>query len=109
MQKTALGATESMDWTHVERTVDCIEQLQKEGYTVVALEQAEGSIDLRDYAPKGPTALVFGHEVIGVAQEVVDTCDAVIEIAQFGTKHSLNVSVSAGIAMFEMHKKLTAQ
>jgi tRNA G18 (ribose-2'-O)-methylase SpoU len=107
MQKTALGATESMDWTHVESTVECIKSLQNDGYTVVALEQAEGSIDLREYVPQGPTALVFGHEVVGVAQEVVNACDAIIEIAQFGTKHSLNVSVSAGIAMFEIHKKLT--
>ena len=106
MQKTALGATDSMDWTHMEHTLDCVKALQQEGYEVVAIEQAEGSVDLRDFEPKGPTALVFGHEVIGVAQEVIDACDAVIEIAQFGTKHSLNVSVSAGIAMFELHRKL---
>jgi len=63
---------------------------------------------LRDYAPEAPTALVVGHEVIGVAQDVVDACDDVVEIIQFGTKHSLNVSVSAGLAIFDLHRKLTS-
>jgi tRNA G18 (ribose-2'-O)-methylase SpoU len=95
-------------WTQHENTLSCLKQLKSEGYRIAALEQAENSIDLRDYAPQTPTALVLGHEVIGVAQDVVDACDDVVEIIQFGTKHSLNVSVSAGLAIFDLHRKLTS-
>ncbi len=106
MEKTALGATATVPWSHWDSTLDAVADLQGKGYTVVALEQAEGSIDLRDYRPAGPTAVVLGHEVIGVAQAVVDACDATVEIRQFGTKHSLNVSISAGLAIYEFHKHL---
>lgn len=108
MEKTALGATQTVEWTHVSDTLEALQSLKDQGFTLAALEQAEDSIDLRNYQPKGPTALVLGHEVIGVAQEVVDACDDVIEIVQYGTKHSLNVAVSAGLAVFELHRGLTA-
>lgn len=108
IEKTALGATESVPWTQHEDTMSCLKQLKAEGYRIAALEQAENSVDLRDYTPEAPTALVLGHEVIGVAQEVVDVSDDVVEIIQFGTKHSLNVSVSAGLAIFDLHRKLTS-
>lgn len=106
MEKTALGATETVPWRHWEHTLQAVAHLKEAGFTVVALEQAEGSIDLREYRPQGPTAVVLGHEVIGVAQEVVNACDAALEIKQYGTKHSLNVSVSAALAIYELHKQL---
>ena len=87
----------------------CLKELRKEGHRIAALEQAERSIDLRDYHANGPTVLVLGHEVKGVAQEVVDFSDDVIEIKQFGTKHSLNVSVSTGMAVYELHKQLSSE
>lgn len=107
IEKTALGATESVPWTHVESTAEAIAHLKKEGFTIATLEQAEGSIDLREYRVEGPTALVLGHEVIGVDQAIIDAADHCIEIKQFGTKHSLNVSVSAGLAIYELHKQLS--
>lgn len=106
IEKTALGATQSVDWSHHESTAAVIADLKEQGYRIAALEQAAHSIDLLEYQPEGPTALVLGHEVIGVAQEVIDACDDVVEIVQYGTKHSLNVSVSAGLALFELHAKL---
>ena len=109
IEKTALGATESVAWSQHESTMDCLKMLRAEGYRIAALEQAEGSHDLRHYGAKAPLALVLGHEVKGVAQEVVDFADDVIEIKQFGTKHSLNVSVSAGMAIYALHASLTAK
>jgi tRNA G18 (ribose-2'-O)-methylase SpoU len=108
IEKTALGATGTVSWSKMESTLGCIKKLKAQGYRIAALEQAENSIDLRQYKVQGPTALIVGHEVMGVQQEVIDECDDVIEIKQFGTKHSLNVSVSAGMAIFEIHKGLTA-
>ena len=107
IEKTALGATQTVSWSKEESTVTCLNNLKCKGYRIVALEQAEGSIDLREYSVLGPTVLVLGHEVMGVQQEVIGICDDIIEIKQFGTKHSLNVSVSAGMALFEIHKGLT--
>jgi len=109
IEKTALGATESVAWTQHQDTLSCLKSLRKEGFRIAALEQAEGSIDLRKYQPQAPLALVLGHEVKGVAQEVVDFCDDVIEIKQFGTKHSLNVSVSAGMAIYAVHSALSEE
>ncbi len=103
IEKTALGATESVSWTQHEDTLSCLRALREEGFRIAALEQAEQSRDLRHYAPQMPLALVLGHEVKGVAQEVVDFVDDVVEIKQFGTKHSLNVSVSAGMAIYALH------
>jgi 23S rRNA (guanosine2251-2'-O)-methyltransferase len=109
IEKTALGATESVDWSHNESTMTCLKELRKEGHRIAALEQAERSTDLRDYHANGATVLVLGHEVKGVTQEVVDFSDDVIEIKQFGTKHSLNVSVSTGMAVYELHKQLSSE
>lgn len=107
IEKTALGATQSVPWTHHETTLECIDELRKSGYSIASLEQAERSTDLRAYEAQGPTALILGHEVKGVDQEVVNASDSVIEIKQFGTKHSLNVSISAGLAIYELHKQLS--
>ncbi len=108
MHKTALGAEESVDWLYFKDTLDAIAELKTLGYTIFAIEQAHDSITLDEVALKndGKYAIVLGHEVFGVAQEVVDACDACIEIPQYGTKHSLNVSVTAGIVMHDLANKL---
>ncbi len=106
INKSALGATESVDWTYCKTTEEAVAECQEKGYEVLAIEQAENSEEPHNYKPKkSGVALVFGHEVDGVAQEIIDRSDAVIEIAQEGTKHSLNISVSAGIVLYEFHKK----
>lgn len=107
IRKTALGATESVDWEFAERAADRIAELKREGVRVVAVEQVEGAWPLQDYRPNlsQPTALVFGHEVKGVSQVVIDRCDQAIEIPQFGTKHSLNLAVSAGIVLWDFFYK----
>lgn len=106
IHKTALGAELSMPWTyHTSSLTACIE-LKKQGYILVAVEQVENSIFLQDF--KAPAeqkiALILGNETEGVAQEVLDVCDHCIEIPQFGTKHSFNVSVCAGIVLWELSK-----
>ena len=107
INKTALGATESVDWEYVKDTKSVVEKLKKEDYGVYALEQTHASILLSDFETEAnKVALIFGHEVKGVQQEVIDLCDGAIEIPQLGTKHSFNVSVSAGIAMWELYKKM---
>lgn len=102
MNKTALGATESVNWTHFKDTVDSLKKLKNQGYVILAIEQVTGALSLEkyDFADK-KVALVFGNEVKGVAQECLELCDGAIEIPQFGTKHSLNISVSAGIAIWQ--------
>jgi 23S rRNA (guanosine2251-2'-O)-methyltransferase len=107
IQKTALGATESVSWKYFKETSSAIKELKSEGYTIVGIEQAEGSVSLRDFEVKRDTkyALVFGHEVNGVDQVIIDECDHVVEIPQFGTKHSFNIAVSAGIVLWELNKK----
>jgi len=107
IHKTALGATESVSWKYFADTEDAIGELKESGYKVFAIEQAEQSIGLESLClnENQKTALIFGHEVKGVSQAVVDLSDACIEIPQFGTKHSLNVSVSAGIVIWEVFKK----
>ncbi|MGQ9621078.1 MAG: RNA methyltransferase [Bacteroidales bacterium] len=109
IQKTALGATESVDWIYLRNTVEAVTELKVEGYFIVAIEQVEGSFELQDFrVEKGKKyALVFGHEINGVTQEVIDICDACIEIPQFGTKHSFNITVSAGIVLWELSKKIS--
>jgi 23S rRNA (guanosine2251-2'-O)-methyltransferase len=106
IQKTALGATESVEWKYFSETLDAIKELKSGGFKIVGVEQAEGSTDLSDFIVNQGTgyALVFGHEVNGVAQAVLDECDYVVEIPQFGTKHSFNIAVSAGIVLWEMNK-----
>lgn len=104
--KTALGATESVNWTHHHLTLEVIIELKEKGFKVFALEQVRGSISLSDFeAGNDPVAIVLGHEMDGVDQAVIDHCDGCIEINQEGTKHSLNVSVCAGIVCWELHKK----
>ncbi|MBK7965396.1 MAG: RNA methyltransferase [Bacteroidetes bacterium] len=106
--KTAIGATESVSWEYFEDTKEAVRQLKSENTKVYAIEQASNSIDLRVFIPGERTAVIFGHEMDGVAQDVIDLCDGCIEIHQEGTKHSLNVSVCAGIVCWELHKKLTS-
>jgi tRNA G18 (ribose-2'-O)-methylase SpoU len=107
IQKTALGATESVEWSYYASTVDAVRELKAEGYKIVGIEQTEGSVELQNAViKKGEKyALVFGHEVNGVGQEVIDLCDMCVEIPQFGTKHSFNIAISAGIVLWEMNKK----
>jgi tRNA G18 (ribose-2'-O)-methylase SpoU len=107
IQKTALGATESVEWSHHESTLDVVRQLKAEGYKIIGIEQAEGSVELQNIkTEKGEKyALIFGHEVNGVDQNVIDLCDMCVEIPQFGIKHSFNIAVSAGIVLWEMNKK----
>ena len=108
IHKTALGATESVDWEYAENTIKIVEKLQSEGVLVIAIEQAENATKLNDFQVNinQRYAIIFGNEVKGVEQEVVSLCDDVIEIPQYGTKHSLNVSVSAGIVVWELWRKL---
>lgn len=107
IRKTALGATESVDWEYRGYTRELVGELQGRGVRCLAVEQAEGAVMLdRLKVGEGPLALVFGNEVKGVAQEVVSQCDGAVEIPQFGTKHSLNISVSAGIVIWEVWRKM---
>lgn len=102
IHKTALGAEESVEWSYCSSTEECVSSLQRDGYTICCLEQVKGSVELQDFRPQQGRryALVLGHEVNGVAQSVVNQCDVCLEIPQRGTKHSLNVSVSGGIAIW---------
>ena len=108
ISKTALGATESVEWKYYENTIDAISELKSSGYKIVALEIAEGSIPVDSFvaALEEKYALVLGNEVDGVDDAIMEMADICLEIPQFGTKHSLNVSVSGGIAIWEMCKKL---
>lgn len=108
INKTALGATESVDWKHEKDIVSLVKNLQQQGYRVLAVEQAENAVFLHDFIPKKDEkyALIFGNEVNGVSQEVVDISDGVIEINQGGTKHSLNIAVSAGVVLWEFYKTM---
>ena len=109
IHKTALGGEDSVDWKYFERTEDAVEELHRDGYFVYSIEQVEGStklqnLDLNPEASKG-YAVIMGNEVKGVKQNVVDMSDDCLEIPQFGTKHSFNVSVTSGIVMWEFAKK----
>ncbi len=108
IHKTALGATDSVNWEYFEDIHQALHKLKLEEYCIAGIEQTEDSIYLQDFLPeKGKKyAFVLGHEVRGVSQEVINECDLTIEVPQFGTKHSLNVSVCAGIIIWEMYKKL---
>lgn len=109
IHKTALGAEDTVTWKYYEDTHRAIEELKAEGYTVYAVEQAEGSIMLPglQLEKDRKVAVVFGNEVKGVQQSVIDMCDGCIEIPQYGTKHSLNVSVTGGIIIWEVFKRLS--
>ena len=111
IHKTALGAEDAVEWTYCADTLEAVHQLQQEGVKVYAVEQAEGSIDLSHTqlsTPNSPQkiAVVFGNEVKGVQQSVVDACNGCLELPQFGTKHSLNVATTAGIVIWEMFKQM---
>jgi len=108
IHKTALGATDSVAWEHVEDILSLINKLKADGVKIAAIEQAENSVMLQDFNPqKGQkTAVIFGNEVKGVQQKVVDASDYCIEIPQFGTKHSLNISVSCGVVCWDLFKKM---
>jgi 23S rRNA (guanosine2251-2'-O)-methyltransferase len=103
INKTALGATESVDWEHIPNTEDLVKQLKADGYKLIALEQAENTTLLQDFLPDPDTkyAFIFGNEVFGVADEVMPLMDTVVEIPQFGTKHSLNISVTVGVVVWD--------
>ncbi|MCX7546739.1 RNA methyltransferase [Xanthomarina sp. F1114] len=110
IHKTALGSTETVSWEYVENTIDLVEKLKKDHIKIVSIEQAENATMLNDFNPVQKTtyALVFGNEVKGVAQDIVSNSDVVLEIPQFGTKHSLNISVSCGVVVWDLFSKLTA-
>jgi len=111
IHKTALGATESVEWEYHENAVELAKKLKAEGHLIIAIEQAEGSIpiDRFDLRNDQKYILVFGNEVFGVSDEIMELCDACLEIPQHGTKHSLNVAVSVGIALWEISRGYTKQ
>lgn len=108
IEKTALGATQSVAWTHFETTLEAVASLRKDGYKIIAIEQAAGSTMLNTYRPESSEkyALIFGNEVNGVSDEVMAQIDECIEIPQFGTKHSFNIVISAGIVLWDFFAKL---
>jgi 23S rRNA (guanosine2251-2'-O)-methyltransferase len=108
IRKTALGATESVDWEYFEKTEDAVQSLKRLNYCIISIEQTEESTSLQDFVPNKNTnyALIFGNEVKGVQQTIVDLCDECIEIPQEGTKHSLNISVSVGVVLWDFYKNL---
>jgi len=108
IHKTALGATESVTWEYKKETLQAVADLKADGYRIIAVEQTNESIALRNFKTDAGVkyAVVFGHEIRGVDQHIVDLCDMSIEIPQFGTKHSLNISVSAGIVLWHLYNDL---
>ena len=112
IRKSALGAEESVPWEYSESTLEALSRIREEGYTIVSVEQTVGSVSLESFEPQNGVkyALVFGNEVDGVGQDVVDASDFTLEIPQFGTKHSLNVSVSVGVVLWHFtEKRLTTR
>jgi len=108
IEKTALGATQSVNWTYHADAADAVDELRQKGYTIIAIEQAENSVMLNEFKPKTDEkyALIFGNEVNGVSDEVMAKIDTCLEIPQFGTKHSFNIVVSAGIVLWDFFAKL---
>jgi len=108
IHKAALGAEDTVDWQYEQDAATAVKTLKQQGFTIAAVEQAENSIQLQDFKPEQGKkyALIFGNEVKGVQQQVVDLCDLVLEIPQWGTKHSLNVSVSIGVILWDIVAKL---
>ena len=109
--KTALGATQTVTWEHHDNTLSAIKKLQEEKVIIIAIEQTEKAVKLNDFKPLGDQiyAVVFGNEVDGVAQNVVSAADMAVEIPQLGTKHSLNIAVSAGIVVWDLFVKIGSQ
>ena len=109
IRKAALGSTDSVNWKYIKNTTDAVKQLIKEGYYVVGIEQADKSTKLNEFElPKKPIAIIMGNEVNGVDQQVIDLCNEVIEIPQFGTKHSLNIAVTTGIVIWDLWRELNS-
>lgn len=108
IQKTALGATESVDWEYRKDLTSLVEELKNQGVELLSVEQAESSVMLQDFEPSPAKqyALIFGNEVKGVQQKIVSLSDAVLEIPQEGSKHSLNIAVSAGVVLWDLYSKL---
>ncbi len=108
IHKTALGATESVDWEYVEKSDRAVQQLKKSGYTIVVIEQTNASIPLQTFAPSKneKLCLVFGNEINGVSDVVIELADHALEIPQSGTKHSLNISVCVGIVIWDIYQKI---
>ncbi|UEG54729.1 RNA methyltransferase [Mucilaginibacter daejeonensis] len=108
IEKTALGATQSVSWTYHEQVVDAVDELRTMGYQIIAIEQAENSVMLNTFTPEPGQkyALIFGNEVNGVSDEAMQRIDTCIEIPQFGTKHSFNITVSAGIVLWDLFAKI---
>ncbi|GAB4252268.1 MAG: RNA methyltransferase [Ekhidna sp.] len=103
INKTALGAQDTVEWEHVEKIEGCVSKLKKDGFQIVAVEQADESTSLLNFQvePHNKYAFVFGNEVFGVCDQVVENADTVLEIPQYGTKHSLNISVSIGVVLWD--------
>lgn len=107
IRKSALGASNSVDWEFKENSLLAIKELKRKNYHIIAIEQADKSCKLNNYnLPNKAIAIIMGNEIDGVSQDIIDISDEVIEIPQFGTKHSLNVSISAGIVIWELWKKI---
>ena len=108
IEKTALGATKSVEWKYFDKTADAVTELKKQNYIIAAIEQVENSVSLQSFQPQKDNkyAVVFGNEVKGVQENVLKLCDHFLEIPQFGTKHSFNVSVTAGIVVWDFFNKL---
>ena len=107
IEKTALGATQSISWTYFENVIDAVNHLKEDNYQIIAIEQAENSISLTDYEPQTSKkyAFFFGNEVNGVSEEVMQNMDTCVEIPQFGTKHSFNIVISTGIVLWDFYSK----
>jgi tRNA G18 (ribose-2'-O)-methylase SpoU len=110
IHKTALGAELAVEWSYIPHTLQLVQELKQKGFQVFAIEQVHESLSLQTFQPLSnhAYALVLGHEVFGVDQSVIDACDGCLEIPQYGTKHSLNVSVTAGIVIWEFYKAMTS-
>ena len=108
IHKSAIGAEFSVDWIHHRDTMDAVKELKSQGYTIISVEQTVNAVSLDTFSPSldKKYAVIFGNEVSGVSQEVVDASDFALEIPQYGTKHSLNVSVSVGIILWALHRKI---
>jgi tRNA G18 (ribose-2'-O)-methylase SpoU len=109
IRKSALGSTNSVDWDYENNTIDAVLKLKKNNYQIIGVEQVKESTMLNNFnISKDPIAIIFGNEVDGVNNDVINLCNEIIEIPQFGTKHSLNISVSSGIVIWELWNKLVS-
>lgn len=108
IHKTALGATDSVSWSYFDSVMEAVESVKKNGYRVIAIEQADEKVMLQDYRPaeEEKLAFVFGNEIHGVSEEVIRAADRVVELPQYGTKHSLNISVTVGIVLWDVMNKM---